>query len=356
MMRSSSTIRVNLADVAHAVSRTTARFRAARVAACVLVVLVALPRFDMNDAGVAAVTGDSVTRDSSGVHGMTSPDVRQYSAMVQMFRGELPAEPPAAPFCYRPLTPYLASVLPVPALTAIDVIDLVMLVLCILFLDAFLVCRGMQPHERVAGMFMFALSFPVFYYGATGRIDAGGVACMLLILASHARGGMGLLMASVFIAPFAKETTVLAVGMCVLLETFERRPHAVRNSGGMMLMFVAGSLTARMIAPAVSTHVWNPSVADTLTNLVRPRAYLSSILSFGVPGVLAMWHVMTTRRAMRPPFERALILTSLGCAGVWAYSFVAAYTDGRFVWIAYPFLIPLALMSFRRHDSRSTTR
>lgn len=346
-------------------THSDAAFRRSRLAAVVLVVLVALPRFDMNDAGIGSVTGDTVVHDSlGGTHAravesrMTSPDVRQYTSMVRTLRGEDASlhgfEQPAAPFAYRFLLPAMASLVPAPALTALDLVNLLMLVVCILLLDSYLAAIGMERGQRVAGMLMFALSFPVFYYGATGRIDAGGLASMLLILAAHARGRSALLFASAFMAPLAKETTVLAIGMCVLVDVLERRPHTVRRSGMLIALFVAGSVASRLIAPVSSTHVWNPSVADTMTNLLRPRAYLSSLLSFGVPGLLAAWHVRTTRRSMRAPFERALMLSVLGCCAVWMYSFVAAYTDGRFVWIAYPFLIPLAVLALRRSDAGST--
>ncbi|MFN9778110.1 MAG: hypothetical protein ACK54V_09710 [Candidatus Kapaibacterium sp.] len=325
-------------------------FLVAKIAMCMVVVLVALPRFDMNDVGVAGVTNDHVVLDKTGGQlTASSPDVRQYTSMVLSFRGETPPHKPAAPFAYRVALPYLASFIPAPALTALDIVNLAVLVSCILLTDMLLAHQGMRPYERLLGMAMFALSFPVFYYGATGRIDSGGIAISLLICASHAARLQPLLWGAVFLAPFAKETSIVAVVMCVSLEILERRVKAVWHSIALISLFAAGTVVVRTFVHSETSHVWVPSVDDTISNLVRPRAYISSMLAFGVPGVLALMYCLRVKFSQWTAFVQALVLSTLGCTGVWAFSFVSAYTDGRFVWIAYPFLIPLALLFLRRY-------
>jgi hypothetical protein len=351
-----ATLITYLLSVVRALAESTKTFYVTKIALCAVVVLVALPRFDMNDTGIAVATLDEIVRDSSGAAIMaSSPDVRQYTSMVQRFRGETPLQTPEAPFAYRVAIPYLASFVPAPVLTALDLVNLAVLVICVLLMDMLLLHQGMARHERLIGMAMFAVSFPVFYYGATGRIDSGGLALTLLICAAHAAGKPLLLWGAIFFAPFAKETTVVAIVLCISMELLERRERAVWKSIFMIAVFAAGSVAIRMLVHSPTSHPWVPSIKDTISNLERPRAYISSILAFGVPGVLAVLYCVRVQFKDWSVFVQASALSVLACAGIWVFSFASAYTDGRFVWIAYPFLIPLALLSLRRieHHQRA---
>lgn len=342
----------NILLLVRTLAESSKTFYAAKITLCILVVLVALPRFDMNDTGIAVATLDEIVRDSSGAPVMaSSPDVCQYTSMVQTYRSQTPLQTPEAPFVYRVAIPYLASFVPAPALTALDLVNLAVLMMCVVLTDMLLLHQGMARHERLLGMAMFAVSFPVFYYGATGRIDSGGLALTLLICAAHAARRPLLLWGAIFIAPFAKETTIVAIVMCVSMELLERRDKAIWKSVFMIALFAAGSIALRMLVHSPNSHLWVPSIKDTISNLVRPRAYISSLLAFGVPGMLAFRYFMRVKFADWSVFVQASALSVLACLGVWAFSFVSAYTDGRFVWIAYPFLIPIALLWLRRVDN-----
>ena len=333
-----------------AISLSRTRFVVMRGILCVVVVLVALPRFDMNDLGVSAVTGD-VTTAVSFAHGAqtnSSPDVRQYTALVQFFRGEQPQEIPAAPFAYRMLIPFAASLLPASPLTAIDLINLFVLVLCVLCVDALLAELRMSYVERGIGMTLFAVSFPVFYYGATGRVDAGGILLMLVIMYAHTAKNQTVLWTALVLAPAAKETTVIAVLYCLVMELREPGMHARRSAVLMVAVYVAATVLVRKISPVGAAHVWSPNMTDVMTNLVRPRAYISSVLAFGPPGVLALLELIKGAKDTNESFRSACSVAVAASLLTWAYSFVAAYTDGRFVWLSYPFLIPLAVLRVRR--------
>lgn len=342
------------------------RFALLRIAVCVIVVLVALPRFDMNDFGVSAVTGDVSSADTAavssvhssangipngmpnGIPSSSSPDVRQYTALVHFFRGEHEGESPAAPFAYRMLIPFIASFVPAPALTAIDLVNLLVLVLCVLFVDALLSHFSMSYVERIMGMLLFAMSFPVFYYGATGRVDAGGILLMLVMMYAHAGKHTALFWTALVIAPAAKETTVIAIVYCLVMELRNSVLHARRNAIMMLVVYALATVIVRKVSPAGAAHVWSPSMNDIMTNLVRPRAYISSVLAFGPLGFLAFYEIIKGRREVSTSFRTACLVAVVASLLTWAYSFVAAYTDGRFVWLAYPFLIPLAVLGLRR--------
>lgn len=80
-----------------------------------LIVPVSLPRFNRNDWLIGDVTGGETLLDN---------DVGHYVSVVEIYRGDPPLLQPDAPFTYRPLAPWLASFLPLLALTALNVVNL----------------------------------------------------------------------------------------------------------------------------------------------------------------------------------------------------------------------------------------
>jgi hypothetical protein len=105
-------------------------------------------------------------------------------------------------------------------------------------------------------------------------------------------------------------------------------------------------LFARQLCPTSGSHVWEVSMQSLQSNLSRPRAFLAIALSFGLPGLLAVWltvarkQVLWRRAAVTVPLLAGLA-TSLALT---AYAVLSAYADGRFIWTSYPFTIPLGMV------------
>jgi hypothetical protein len=91
--------------------------------------------------------------------------------------------------------------------------------------------------------------------------------------------------------------------------------------------------------------LWVPTWDALRENLARPRAYLSLVLTLGLPGALAA--VAIWKRRAEAVLCRSHYKFFIGGAVtivlVYLYTLPAAYADGRIVWVIYPFLIPLAL-------------
>ena len=64
-------------------------------------VVVCLPRFNRNDRLLGGIPGRAGDNDSA-----------HYVAMTEVYRGDRPVLSPEAPFTYRPLVPFVASLLP----------------------------------------------------------------------------------------------------------------------------------------------------------------------------------------------------------------------------------------------------
>lgn len=84
-----------------------------------------------------------------------------------------------------------------------------------------------------------------------------------------------------------------------------------------------------------------------MDNLLRPKSTLSFLLSFGVPGILSVF-IFNFRKTgwfhERLPETATLVAGIVISILLHVYSMIAAYADGRIIWLSYPFAIPLAVI------------
>jgi len=121
--------------------------------------LVCLPRFNRNDFLLQKYVGSE------------SIDAEQYILLTQYFQGQDVEAKLDAPFTYRPLVPFIASLLPLNAKTAINIINLFSLIIAVIFLFKLLQILGINFRLNIIGCCLFIFSFPVFYYGTIQYLD-----------------------------------------------------------------------------------------------------------------------------------------------------------------------------------------
>lgn len=305
----------------------------------------ALPRFNRAD----SIFGISIRRFTSS----SSGDSDQYVALVRHFRG-LPSLVDA-PFAFRPLAPFLASRLPAEPMTALNIVA----VLAIFIGTASVFATALRTQERlqtatVAGL-LFGLSFQIFYYGATGQIDAVsiGLSALSVALLVHER-----LLASVlvfFVAMLAKETSI-AVAPFLFLWTFQRsRGRAVLLAAALAAVTVVSAAINHRVGPPVpNTYSWAPNTAELVENLRRKRMYATFLLGLGIQGVLHTLATVSEKGRSRwarlfDPWT-AGFLTSLG---LFAFALTTAWADARFLWSGQIFtsVTAAAFLAKRRADN-----
>ncbi|MGE5178990.1 MAG: hypothetical protein ACM3PF_07870 [Bacteroidota bacterium] len=318
---------------------------AARWAALVAVLLaVALIRFDLRDPGpIRRLTaGATATR-----YGLPL-DVAGYVRLTAYFRGEVPSDSLIPPFCYRPLVPLAASVLPWSPLTSIDLIDLACLVLTLVALDRLLRHAGYETLGRTTGCLLFAVSFPTFYYGAIGFLDPVVVLTLAGMALAALRGRRIAFAAWLVIGVLAKETDAIMAALPGLWAWSRGEPlrSAVRVTAPFALLAVAIAVALRTALPFPEQGwLWVPHARVLLENLARPRAVLSLLLTLGLPALLAAAALATGRaaRALGGPALRFFLAGAALVSLLYAVSLFAAWADGRVIWGAHPFLIPIAV-------------
>ena len=123
------------------------------------------------------------------------------------------------------------------------------------------------------------------------------------------------------------------------------------------VVFFAIIYIVRKVTPVDSSFFWSPQQRYLDFNLSRKNSWITWIITFGPMGFAATWFCIKSNKTV---FETPILFSfTVGLAGAIAvliYSYFSVYVDGRYIWIAYPFAIPLACWYFDREFVRSKYR
>lgn len=265
------------------------------------------------------------------------------------------------PFCYRPLAPLLASCLPLPSLAAINVLNILCLATSLLLLDRIFRVTRVNARGATIGMLLFVLSFPVFYYGTIGFIDPVAVLVVTAAVYWSLRRRWALLGVTLVLGVAVKETNAF-IALAPLLYAWSRR-ECHRHLAWQTVFFVslaAGTaLVIRLSFPFPNQgFFWIPRLQSVFENLARIRTYLSLGLTIGPHlAVAAIGAIRNRPRLVRWDSNDRFFLAGTSMVfALYTYSIFTAYTDGRIIWVAYPFLIPFAVRQFQALSSHGFGR
>ncbi len=277
-----------------------------------------------------------------------SGDHLHYYSLVEVFRNQAHADIVPPPFNSRILISYMASFLPAPADLALNVI--IATILLIGFLCAYLTLRALNVDntKSLLIVILHIFSFPVFYYGAIGYLDSALVGWMMIGLLALVRSSWILLGAVIFSGAFLKETIFILTAVSFVY-IFLSSP---RKKWGVLALISACQLIGiilvqQLTASGTPSFHWLPELDVLWMNLARPRTFLSYLLS-AYPAVLLF--AIGLQKQHRTPIttgqEAAVYASSMTGIAIAIlisfYSFIAAYADGRFLFLAYPFSIMLS--------------
>ena len=316
------------------------------VCAAVAVSVACAPRFNQQDLLVGRWTGPVW-------------DAFEYTALVEYLRGEGAAERLTAPFVYRPLVPWLASVLPAEPLTAMNLVNVAAIYLAVIVLFRLQRCCGASPGWSAAGCLLFTFSFPMFYYGTIGLVDPVLVCCVSMAAYSLARERLLWFYLAFIAGLLAKESAVILLPVAVSYLALNPRGTArqvIAHAAALLGIFLILSFLTRVLYPADSpAYVWEPAWNRIAMNATRLKTWASLLLSLGIPGALGLYAAtqwkqgwFQCRRAQFIPYVIGIGMSLL----LFAYAFVSAYADGRFVWLSHPFALPLATSALSAKTAR----
>jgi hypothetical protein len=311
-------------------------------AVVVSLAVVAFPRFDRQDIGfIKDYTGKVDGHSSFG-------DAVYYMNYVDFFRGKCDIGSVDLPFRYRPLIPFMASVLPIESpITAIDVLNLLALYATLLVLYLLLRHLGFSFELAMTGCLLYSVSFPVFYLSTTGYLEACSMFSIALGSYCIFREKWFLVALLIAAGTLVKEVVVLLVPVAFVYLLAKR--IGIGKTLALSAIFSAAFFIPTAIIKSVfresGDFYWIPNVQTLLDNL-RPRAVASILMSFGLPGIGAIVFLLGFRRFSKGidlgsllPLLSGLLVTLM----LLVFAMVTAYADGRFAWPSTIFTIPLTL-------------
>lgn len=318
-------------------------------------ILVCIPRFNREGVGVSQFT--TVNKMASTTLG----DSQQYILLTQHYRynnlGDNGLNKLRAPFAYRFLVPFIASFLPFTAMTSINLVNIVSLLIGLLLLYRILVFLALEKKYRLLGSLLYIFSFPMFYYGTTGYVNPGLIACIMFGTYCILKCRWISLTIAIILGALVKETIIILLPVLMvqlLLKNIEWKKRILIFSS-MVIFYALTIYLVRKLTPVSSTYIWIPSYETLLSNLLRPRAWLSFALSFGIPGLLCLriFSYIKYEKIKETIINFGpLIVGALGSLAIFLYAMISAYADGRFIWTSYPFTIPMAMMLLQYFKDR----
>ena len=281
----------------------------------------------------------------------TTGDQQQYIDVVQYLRGQTDFSTLSAPFAYRLAGPLLASLLPLEPMTALNIVNLLALGITALLIQRTILLLPRSLEAAFAGAALFVFSFPTFYYGTIGYVDPVLVLFLALFVFACCRQNHGLVATAFLLGCLAKESMLLTVPAYVayvLLRPGHTRGRHLLRATAVIAAGATVVFAMRWLIPVGRDLSSAPSLQMVVANASRPRAWLSILLSMGIPGSLlgALLFLRIGRKQLfGHPVGLPLCLGALGSIILLAATYCAAYVDGRPVWMIYPFAVPMiALM------------
>ncbi len=277
----------------------------------------------------------------------TGGDQRHYAEVVRYLRGQTDASTLSAPFAYRLAAPLLAHRLPLEPMTALNIINVLALGFTTLLIHRTVLRLPRSTQAAFIAAALFVFSFPTFYYGSIGYVDPVLIVFLALFVLGCCNRNHRLVAVAFLLGCWAKESMLLTIPAYVAFASSHPGFTRARRLILSCAVPAIGSgmvLGMRWLIPVHQNLSHAPSLQIVMSNAERPRAWLSILLSMGIPcWVLSVLLCLKSgrRRLFGHPAGLALGLGALGVVLLLASAFCAAYVDGRPVWLVYPFALPM---------------
>lgn len=311
-----------------------------------IVALVSVVRWNRQDLFIRAYVGgdDKKLGEKLGYDVEMSIDSYNYLQYVNYFKGKDVASEVSKPYSFRFLVPLVASLLPFDSFTALNIVNLSTEILGLLFLMKILALMGFRDRTIFVTGFVYSFSFPVFYYGVVGLIDAPAIFLILFGIYLTFKNKLLYLSLIIIIGAMVNEKVILLLPFYFF---YNVREKGMKNGLTLtLILFIIFSITTffvrKITINADSAFLWQINLDTLIYNLARIRTYISLLLTGGVP--LALLLLSCKKINFQNNYNFALLLGVIFVILMILYSFAAAYTDGRFMWYIYPFALPLGAM------------
>ena len=232
-------------------------------------------------------------------------------------------------------------------MTSINILNVLALLVALVFLNQLLKFLKFKSSFRFLGLILFIYSFPTFYYGSSGNIDSVLICCLMISLYILLKEQWTLFLILIIISTGVKETSIIIVFVSIVYILFKTNIQVSRKIAIITFYIITYSsvtVIIRSLLGADSEYIWLPKIHVILDNILRPKTYLSFVLTLGIPGFLSFFHLKHLKKYYNQKSIKLVLLFGFAISILlFAFAILSAYADGRFIWVSYPFTIPLAL-------------
>lgn len=308
----------------------------------IILIIIFIPRFNRYDPGIIK----KFVGQEKSEYNYLPFDIYQYISITEYFRGDkTKKEIIEAPFIYRPFVPALASILPFKPMTAINIINFIAILISSYLTFLILTFLGFNTNKSTIASLLLIVSFPTFFYGPSGYIDASLILSLTLILFLLFKEKWIWLALVFFISVSIKETIILILPVVLIYGYFGNTKNLKFYYPILLLIiYLAVIFILRNLIVLSSDYFWLPSESYLYQNIIRPKTYISFLLSFGLPGFLSVISLFVKNIFVEKKYVVTLYTGLLSGFLLWTYSLFSAYSDGRHIWTIYPFAIPLSII------------
>lgn len=299
----------------------------------VLFVLFILPRFNGNQLIIKQEPYDS----------------KYFKSYVEYFRAEPLTNELRPATNWRFLVPLIASYLPVSALTAINLINALSLALGLWVFFKTMQLVGIDTLQCWQSLWLFIVSFPMFYYSSIGYVDAALFIFIAISIYATFNHKPFLFSIAILTGLCVKESIAIAIPFYLFYHYKNNKKSAFTTTLITCLLYAIIFFTIKKYAPISAeitrNNFWKFNINNASINLYRANTWLSFILSFGAAGLLS------ARQLLNQSFSQILnnniymaCLACIGCAIIlYVLSYFSTIADGRIIWISYFYML---LISF----------
>lgn len=308
-----------------------------------IICLLSIFRWNRQDVFISKFVGKENSTLGSNLEynvGMND-DTYSYVQYVNYYKGKDVAAEVSKPFTYRFLIPLISSVLPFDAFSSLNVINLLSEILFLFILMKVLLILKFDQKTIFLTSLLHAFSFPVFYYGVIGHIDAPSVLLFILgiyLAFKNNYWGMVLLM---ILGTFVNEKIVIILPFYFIYKWIGKDfKTSFWQTALLGILFLTCIYLVRNYTINSDTqYFWKADSDLFFKNLSRIKTYLSLMLTGGLP--LLIFILSVKHINFRTAHNAALATGVFFVILLILYSILSAYTDGRFMWYIYPFILPL---------------
>lgn len=297
----------------------------------ILLVFICLPRFNQNNFWIVKnIVGNN------GHLGEYSIDTQNYIDIIEYIRGDdSKIDSISVPYIYRVLPLYLASLIPAPSLTSLNILNLISLIIALWIQIKTLEKLSINKGVIIILNLLFVLNFPTFYFGTSGVVDPFIIMMFYLSIYLIVNKKDILFILIIFLAALSKETAIILIPFYLFNRGFNKNSLIISILA--FIIFLIGTYLSRTIIELNSNYIWKMDYDNLLFNLGRIRSYFSYVVSYLY--FLPILFYFIRKRYFKTKIERSLIVGIILGNMVFVYSFLAAYPDSRLIWIAYPFTL-----------------